>query len=435
MMRQVVDSDDWLSSELQMIYSDTRGVRTRSGLSRALLDFEARLSGMRRLDYVSPRITLSRAEDSRSWQAQASISKGELLLAEIPVCWALQAMGDPIKDYSFVLWKELIRICVMNKRVLRGVGRLFPRTQADIGRCIQESKSCKIPVREIRDFFEGSPVLSRRIGIREGIRLYLVVKFNQMSINMLPELWKNPLEWSERFLVSSLYLKSSFFDHSCIPNVARFYIGTVAVFRALRPIQPNETLSICYIESEYIQDPLWIRSSELNFFCRCQKCQREGGFSSDDQHSRISEINRASRRLNKRCSLLTARHISILQGLPIRERISVVNEILTESFIDDDKVRQPSRPKLVGLDASKLIGFLAHDYISIKDFDKAKFWLNFLRDIIKIRDEHHIPILLLLGMISGRGPDQNRYFSKAVRISTTIFGNNIKKPPEREIPV
>ncbi|KAH8584250.1 SET domain containing [Cryptosporidium sp. chipmunk genotype I] len=425
-MHQILDDDDWLSSELQILFKDTQKSYTRNELNKALYGFESRLSTKCAGNYVSPKIVLCSNHESNAWIAFENISKGELLLAEKPLCWVTPKIGNHRKDYSLILWKKLIQKCMNDSKLLKSLKMLFPRTQADIKRIRQESENYKIPVKEISDYFEANTELANKIKFKEALRIYLVVKYNQMSVNILPELWKNPFYWSEIFSINSLYFKSSFFDHSCSPNVARFYVGTVAVFKALRPIKIKEPLSICYIENEYIQDPLWVRNSELNFFCRCKLCQKEGGFTPDEDISKITEINKISKKLNKRCSLISRRYICMLQGLTLEERISVIEDILVKSFLPNDQVNISKAPKLVGLDASKLIGFLVHDYISYKNYEKAQYWLSIMYKVILIKDEHNIPVLILLGLISNDPETQIKHLQKAVKISKTIFGSNVK---------
>ncbi|KAK9171921.1 SET domain protein [Cryptosporidium meleagridis] len=425
-MHTVFDDDDWLSSELQILFEDTYKSIKRDQVNKSLYDFENRLSRNRVSNYISPKVVLKSSQESNTLVAFENISKGELILAEKPLCWITTKIGDYLKDYSFILWKKLIKKCKDDKKLLKNLKWFFPRTQADIRKIRQESENYKIPIKRITRFYEDDPDLANKIRFNEALRIYLVVKYNQMSVSTLPELWKNPFYWTDIFSINSLYFKSSFLDHSCSPNVGRFYIGTVAVFRALRPIKRKETLSICYIESEYIQDPLWVRSSELNFFCRCELCQKEGRFSPDVSISKIAEINRISRKLNKRCSLISKKYIYMLQGLSIEERISVIEDILVESFLPNERLNLSKAQKLVGLDASKLIGFLVYDYISCKNIEKAQYWLDIMYKMIHIRDEHNIPVLIIIGLISKDPEIQEKYFRKAARISETVFGSSIK---------
>lgn len=426
-MYQAVNNDNWLSSELQNIYNDTKHAETRFDITRAFINFERRLASMDVEDYVSQKIILNSGNECKSWTAFCNIPQGELLLAERSACWVAPRVRKESKNYTLILWKKLIITCCKDKKLSKDLKMLFPRTQADVKKILNESKRYKIPILEIYQFFERNRYLINKIRINEAYRLYLVVKFNQMSVYTLPELWKSPITWPDEFLVNSLYIKSSFFDHSCRPNVARFYIGTVAVFRALKPISQGETLSICYIENEYISDPLWVRNSELNFFCRCEVCQKEGAFSSSEDSQKISEINRKSKKSNKRCSIVSREYISLIQGMPPEERIVAIDRVLRESFLQNSIRSWNSKaPKMVAPDASKLAGFLVHDYIFVRNYDLARFWLNVMYKTIHVKDEHSIPILILSGMISEERRDKIKYFSKAVRVSKTVFGNNVK---------
>ena len=42
----------------------------------------------------------------------------------------------------------------------------------------------------------------------------------------------------------ALYHEASFFNHSCEPNVARYQLGDVAIFRTIRPVPPGKQLTM-----------------------------------------------------------------------------------------------------------------------------------------------------------------------------------------------
>ncbi|KAF7458535.1 SET domain containing protein [Cryptosporidium felis] len=420
-MEPISSRDDWLSYELQRTFAETRKICTKFDLSNALINFEERNSRFSSVEFVSPKITLRKdPSGGKNWRSTGTILEGQLILSEKSFSWEIHQFPELPLNSSLLLWKKVIRKCNLSERLFRKLKLLFPRTQSDIEKIRRESSDYKIPSKEIKEYLRINNLTN--ISLNDALRLYLVVKFNKMSINFLPELWKNPFHWSETFFINSLYVKSSFFNHSCDPNVGRFFIGTVAIFKALRPIKPNEDLTICYIETEFINDPLWVRCCELNFWCLCHICQREGRFAPTDTKQKISQAIKDSRRINKRSSVLTQTYLGILKRMGVRERALAIEDLLRNNFLNP--VQGSRAPIIVSLDASKLMGFLIHDYVSTRRFQSAKLWLNLMSNIIKVKDEHAIPVFVLLGLIS-EGEVKYRYFRKAVRIASAVFGNNV----------
>uniref|UniRef100_A0A7S4Q0H3 SET domain-containing protein n=1 Tax=Alexandrium monilatum TaxID=311494 RepID=A0A7S4Q0H3_9DINO len=76
---------------------------------------------------------------------------------------------------------------------------------------------------------------------------------------------------------TALCLVGSAFNHSCAPNVARFAIGDVLIFRTIRRICAGEELFISYIESETLSEHRSLRRQALDrdFTCMCSKCSAE----------------------------------------------------------------------------------------------------------------------------------------------------------------
>ncbi|GAM20696.1 hypothetical protein SAMD00019534_038710, partial [Acytostelium subglobosum LB1] len=82
-------------------------------------------------------------------------------------------------------------------------------------------------------------------------------------------IWKN---YEECFGLS-MYCTASFFNHSCYPNAARLQKGRSIEIVALRDIEPNEEVTICYINVTLRQcDRRTLLSDCYYFVCGCQRC-------------------------------------------------------------------------------------------------------------------------------------------------------------------
>ncbi|KAH7647607.1 SET domain containing [Cryptosporidium bovis] len=424
-MYKVVNSDLWLSSELQTLYNETKNKDSRMGIRDSYLKFEESLTDKEICGYINKKIFISGLNGSSCWKASETISQGELLISENATCWDIIHVNRSSDDTTLCVWRQLITKCEKSKKLRLRIKDMFPRNQTDINKIKTESYYCRIPYSKIKEFYEESGELFKNVKLKEALRLYLVVKFNQMSMNMLPELWKTTFKWSKSFNVNGLFLNSSYFDHSCDPNVVRFYIGTMAVFRASRNIFPNEILSISYIENEHMYDPLWVRYCELNFWCLCDKCAHE--IRDNSPNLSINEAIRVSKRNNPRYTLFDTHSFISLRRLNIKERISLSEEMLRNHFVSVQK----DSPRLVFNDASKIISGLIFDHIHSRNFERAIHWIKFLLENNKIKDETVIPLYLLLGVLvrttKQNQREANLCFQKAIKVFKTVFGkDNIK---------
>jgi len=77
---------------------------------------------------------------------------------------------------------------------------------------------------------------------------------------------------------TGIFPVASFFNHSCDPNVYRYSIGDLLVFRAARDILPGEELCISYIPNEVLAEPTEIREEfigDRDFSCACRMCMQK----------------------------------------------------------------------------------------------------------------------------------------------------------------
>lgn len=85
-----------------------------------------------------------------------------------------------------------------------------------------------------------------------------------------------------------LFVKGSYFNHCCTPNVTRYYIGDIMVVRSIRDIEAGEEVCFSYIESEYLSEPEPSRADKLPFECLCERClseRKECETESEDENS------------------------------------------------------------------------------------------------------------------------------------------------------
>jgi len=113
------------------------------------------------------------------------------------------------------------------------------------------------------------------------------LQLNQMGSYTHPEHIAGEYERSWRFLTGTgIYpLTSIGFNHSCTPNLLRISVGPVIIFRTSRPVAPGEPLSISYVGTDLLREPLDLRLGDddedggglgdRDFTCVCALCTTE----------------------------------------------------------------------------------------------------------------------------------------------------------------
>ena len=73
-----------------------------------------------------------------------------------------------------------------------------------------------------------------------------------------------------------LIFKGTLFNHSCDPNVDYDYdpISKKIIFHAIKDIQPEEELTIMYVDTNRIPDPTNFFYNAYGFNCNCETCNR-----------------------------------------------------------------------------------------------------------------------------------------------------------------
>lgn len=74
----------------------------------------------------------------------------------------------------------------------------------------------------------------------------------------------------------SIFLVSSYFNHSCLPNVTKLSKDNLAVVKAILPIQSGQQLFIKYLVEDPVEQESIVRNDELEsgygFRCKCELC-------------------------------------------------------------------------------------------------------------------------------------------------------------------
>ena len=105
-------------------------------------------------------------------------------------------------------------------------------------------------------------------------------------------------------MLSGLWYRISLFNHSCLPNAHRTYIGDLMVVQALRDIEMDEELTLCYL---YFVSPYEQRKRAFarhGFECSCPLCKADATLDDSAKHSRefCQWTDNDSTGLRKRCS-------------------------------------------------------------------------------------------------------------------------------------
>lgn len=77
--------------------------------------------------------------------------------------------------------------------------------------------------------------------------------------------------------IHELSLLTSFFNHSCLPNVAKLSKANISVCKSIMPIKKDAQLFLCYIAEEVFSMTEKERNDQLDisyeFRCKCELCK------------------------------------------------------------------------------------------------------------------------------------------------------------------
>ena len=147
-------------------------------------------------------------------------------------------------------------------------------------------------VDEFVNTFGGSGDVSGGGGGFSQCRVDLPVVWKRLQLNQMgsythPEHVAGAYERTWRYFTGTgLYPWTSLaFNHSCLPNVMRVSVGPLMVFRTSRPVAKGDALTISYVGTDLLREPLEVRVGEdedeggglgdRDFTCACPLCVAE----------------------------------------------------------------------------------------------------------------------------------------------------------------
>ncbi|PVG03758.1 SET domain-containing protein [Serendipita vermifera] len=224
--------------------------------------------------------------------AARDIKAGELLVVERPFVAVYEQERDeslPVYDFSkkgngndmlYVLYRKLIQKIIMNPHRYRELLDLHRGDSWSSGG--SPSTSNRLPRNPIQATFD--------IDIEKVFEVsnYQSIEFGKENAQNL-----NPPKFgtSEQTGEAGIYLLSSCFSHSCIPNANRKFFGDIIIIRAVRDIAKDDEISIGYIDVTASYDVRTTALTRWTRHCSCQVCQcdREVGSAKLKERANLCE--------------------------------------------------------------------------------------------------------------------------------------------------
>jgi len=164
---------------------------------------------------------------------------------------------------------------------------------------------------------------------------------SQLKVNLaqlwrlFTRLWSNVLnidvyQSNSRHNAYGLYIELSALSHSCEPNACYVSYGTRLQVRAIKPIKPNDVITISYID---IANPKAIRQQLLQSYfisCHCLKCELNS-----DSTQEYEEFQKLSEELDK--AIASSEHMDDdkYESLLIAEKLVPFYESIYGDFYPD----------------------------------------------------------------------------------------------------
>ncbi len=164
-----------------------------------------------------------------------------------------------------------------------------------------------------------------------------------------------------------LYLKSSFFNHSCLPNCFYFGVANLLFVKAIDNIKEGEELTISYIEPK----PLYQRRNEMNkwnFQCNCKLCQYEVEVCDKDAYFNVYEAYVKIQNIMTQNNINTYNEIEDKLNVALQDDIKVIFDSLIMQNVIDYETEQ-----------YKFINFIFYKAVGtiLGHIDKYKNYANF----------------------------------------------------------
>eukprot|EP00928_Gymnodinium_smaydae_P058003 TRINITY_DN41212_c0_g1_i1.p1 TRINITY_DN41212_c0_g1~~TRINITY_DN41212_c0_g1_i1.p1 ORF type:complete len:493 (+),score=59.52 TRINITY_DN41212_c0_g1_i1:34-1512(+) len=207
-------------------------------------------------------------DGGHGWVAQADLEAGVTVLMEKPVA---SYLASELREPS----EERARLSVELAEALRKKGKPLSSCLARLHppQHLADEMEMDIDPRYLADMSKAWSMV-KSISKAQRHRLELALALNVFCFATNDE----QLCFSRQFGSLSgagLYLLGAGFNHSCEPNMCRWSVGDVLVFRTIRKVMAGEELYFSYLSPEQLRSKVKLRARGLDFRCSCIRCQRE----------------------------------------------------------------------------------------------------------------------------------------------------------------
>ena len=255
--------------------------------------------------------------------------------------------------------------------------------------------------------------------------------FKPIAHNFDEKYEKNELRHSaySDMIGDAIYLKGSFFNHDCSPNLNRYFIGDILVVKAVKDIKVGEECTFSYLETEHLCESESFRSSRLPFDCNCEKCilERSENDESHDDDEKDDSDEEEEEESEDDDLIFDETQCASLFSMEPSKRIEIIGELM--------KVHDLRHCDIISGYTAKAMA-----YLELKRFgDAAKCWMQCV-DCIKRSfgeiHEHMVPFYLqcILCKIAELIPKRNdieiikknqdvmKLIQKMLKVHDTCFG-------------
>ena len=169
-------------------------------------------------------------------------------------------------------------------------------------------------------------------------------------------------------LCYGLYIKSSFFNHSCEPNCFYYGIANLLIVKAIKNINKGEELTVSYIEPK----PAYMRKNELlkwEFNCECKYCKEEADICNKDSYFKIFD------------TYVKIQNIMVNQGINSYEQLETKLDVFQQDTIFNMIMNMIEKNVFDYEDDNlKFLYFIFFKCIAVVmgHFDKQKDFANFM---------------------------------------------------------
>ena len=167
---------------------------------------------------------------------------------------------------------------------------------------------------------------------------------------------------------NGLYIKSSFFNHSCEPNCFYYGIANLLIVKAIKNINKGEELTVSYIEPK----PAYMRKNELlkwEFNCECKYCKEEADICNKDSYFKIFD------------TYVKIQNIMVNQGINSYEQLETKLDVFQQDTIFNMIMNMIEKNVFDYEDNNlKFLYFIFFKCIAVVmgHFDKQKDFANFM---------------------------------------------------------